>query len=144
MNPPDPIPLDQLTRHTERALGFLFLRDRIRAPLGVVLGGSLWTLSELFAPALEGLTFLDLAAMSWWRWLLLGILIMHGRTILRLIWKPSSGSDTLDTVIELIERADFSAVERRQRYRRLIDRYAEYAAEHAVKQEGAQTERALD
>ena len=144
MNPPDPIPLDQLTRHTERALGFLFLRDRIRAPLGVVLGGSLWTLSELFGPALKDLAFLDLAVMSWWRWLLLGILIMHIGTILRLIWKPSSGSDTLDTVIELIERGGFSEVERRQRYRQLIDRYAEFAAEHAVKEEGAQAKRALD
>src|SRR5688572_21360449 len=98
MIPPDHIPLDQWTRHAERALGSFFLRDRIRVPLGIVLGGSLWTLSELFKPALDGLAFLDLAAMSWWRWLLLGLLIMYGRTILRLMWKASSGSDTLDVL----------------------------------------------
>lgn len=140
-------PLDQWTRTADRALGILFLKDPVRTSLGLVLGGALSSLSLLFEPALQVSALVDVAAMSWWSWLPLGILIMHIPTILQLLKKPSVGSHSIDTLFELIDRGDFSAVERRQMYRRLIERFVELAAaDHTLQkeEEDALTKRALD
>jgi hypothetical protein len=147
MSPLDRIhPLDQWTRNADRALGILFLKDPVRTSLGVFLGGALSSLSALFAPALQAVTFLDVSALSWWSWLAPGIVIMHIPTIVRLFKKPSVGSYKLDVLFELIERGNFSAAERRQLYRQLIHQSVEQVvADLALeKEEGALTERALD
>lgn len=147
MNALDQIqPLDQWTRNADRALGVLFLKDPVRTSLGLVLGGALSSLSVLLEPALQALPFADFSAMSWWSWLAPGVLIMHVPTITQLLRKPSVGSYTIDMLFELIERGDFSAAERRQLYRRLIERFVELAAvDHTLQQDqGAVTKSALE
>lgn len=139
MSPVDQIhPLDQWTRNADRALGVLFLKDPVRTSLGLVLGGTLSSVSALFEPALRALTFVDISAMSWWSWLAPGVLIMHFPTIRLLLQKPSAGNYRIDMLFELIDRGDFSAAERRQLYRRLIERFVELAAaDHALQDDAA-------
>jgi hypothetical protein len=147
MNPLDRLqPLDQWTRNADRALGVLYLKDPVRTSLGLVLGGALSSLSVLFEPALATVTFVDFSAMSWWSWLAPGILIMHIQTIVQLLKKPSVGSYRIDVLFELIDRGDFSAAERRQLYRRLIERFvAVAAADHSLqKEDSALAKSALD
>ena len=137
MNPLDPIqPLDQWTRNADRALGILFLKDPVRTSLGLVFGSALSSFSVLFEPALQAVTFADFAAMSWWQWLAPGILFIHVPTIVQLLKKPSVGNHTLDVLFELIDHGNFSAAEKRQLYRRLIERFVDMAAaEHALQKE---------
>lgn len=135
-------PLDQLTRNADRAFRILFLKDPVRTSLGLVFGSALWTLSALFEPALQDLPFVNFAALSWWSWLAPGIGIMHIPTIVQLLKKPSAGSYTIDMLFEMIDRGDFSAAEKRQMYRRLIERFVDLAAaDHVLsKQEGGLTD----
>jgi len=143
MNPPDSIHLlDQWTRNADRAFRILFLKNPVRTSLGLVLGSAFWSLSALFEPALQDLVIVNFAAMSWWSWLAPGIVIMHVPTIVQLLKKPSAGSYTIDVLFDMIDRGDFSAAEKRQMYRRLIERFVDLAAaDHVLsKQEGALTD----
>jgi hypothetical protein len=147
MNPLDHIhPLDFWTRNAGQALNVFYLRDSVRTPLGLVFGGAMSSLSVLFEPGLQAVKFADFSAMPWWGWLPVGILIMHVPTIIQLLKRPSVGSYTMDTLFELIDRGDFSAAERRQLYRRLIERFVELAAaDHSLQRESdALAKRASD
>lgn len=125
------IPLDQWSRQIDRAVGFLFSKEPERASLGVVVGCALSSLSVLFEPALRAASVVNVAAMSWWSWLPLGLAIMYAPKILWLLKRPSLGA--YDAVLESIERANFSAAERRRQYRKLIDHHLQQvSAEYAL------------
>lgn len=128
------IPLDQWSRQVDRALGFLFSKEPERASLGVVVGCALSSLSVLFEPALRTAAVVDVSAMSWWSWLPLGVAIMYAPKILWLLKRPSVGPH--DAVLESIERANFSAAERRQQYRKVIDHHLQLvAADYTLQQQ---------
>jgi hypothetical protein len=139
-------PLDQWTRQVDQALRWLFLKDPERAALGVLVGLALSSSSVLFAPGLKAVPIINVSAMSWWSWLPLGIGIMFSTKIWLLLKKPSVGTHAFDAVLASIERANFTAVERRQQYRKVIDRYLECAAaEYTLrKQQSVLAKSALD
>jgi len=129
-------PLDFWTGNASRALNAFYMRDAVRTPLGFVFGSALSSLSVLFEPALREIPYVDFSAMQWWSWLPLGVAIMHIPTIVKLLKRPSAGSYTMDTLFELIDRGDFSEAEKRQHFRRLVERFVELAAaDHALQKE---------
>ncbi|MCI5163796.1 MAG: hypothetical protein D3917_17630, partial [Candidatus Electrothrix sp. AX5] len=58
-----------------KAIDVIFARYPARTSLGVVLGGVIDFLVQLFAPALSSLKFADFTASPKWGWWLLGILV---------------------------------------------------------------------
>ena len=129
MNPLDRIlPMDQWTRRADQAVGILSLKDPRRTSVGIVIGSCLSFLSTLLEPLLQTVTFANFAALSWWSWFAPGILIMHVPTIRYLFKQPSVGHHAMDVYFAAIDRGDFSPAEKRQLYRRLIERFADLAA----------------
>lgn len=112
---------DSWTRIADRALDTILAKHPARTGLGVILGTSLDFLVRVFEPSLKQLEFMDVTAAPPLGWVAMGILIMHIPTMLALIGRRPVGSEALDEALTLIERGNFSAAERRQRYRTLID-----------------------
>jgi hypothetical protein len=119
---------DTWSRTIARALDVIFAKYPARTGVGVVLGCALLFLVRLFEPALRALTIANFAGAPWWGWLSIGVLAMHLPTIGSLFRQKSIGNDAIDLALELIERGNFTPAERRQHYRRLIDRVASNVA----------------
>jgi len=111
-----------------KAIDIIFARYPARTSLGVVLGGVIDFLVQLFAPALHSLKLADFTASPRWGWWLLGILIMHSPTIFSTFRQKQTGDEQIDRALDLIERGNFTKTEQRQQYRKLIERVASNVA----------------
>ena len=136
MNPQEQNHLsDRWTHNAKQAVDMLLLKDPVRTSLGLVLGGTLSFLRILLEPALRDIPFANFVDAPPWGWLALGTLIMHVPTVLHLWKRPSVGSHAMDMFFASIDRAGFSAAERRQLYRRLIERIVDVAVVDHIPQE---------
>jgi hypothetical protein len=111
-----------------KAIDVIFARYPARTSLGVVLGGVIDFLVQLFSPALHSLKFADFTASPKWGWWLVGILMMHTPTIISSFRQKQTGDEQIDRALDLIERGNFSKTEQRQQYRKLIERVASNVA----------------
>ena len=127
-----------------KAIDVIFARYPARTSLGVVLGGVIDFLVQLFAPALHSLKFADFTASPKWGWWLLGILMMHTPTIVSSFRQKQTGDEKIDRALDLIERGDFTKTEKRQQYRKLIERVASNVAlKPELKRELKETEKKI-
>lgn len=136
--------VDLYSKLISQGLDILFAKYPTRTGLGVVLGSFLSFLTELFEPILKKIEMVDFNAAPWWGWLALGLIIMHFPTILSIFKQNSIGNDAVDQALELIERGDFSKIERRQHYRNLIEKVSSsLALSHSTNQEVKKIEKGL-
>jgi uncharacterized membrane protein len=127
-----------------KAIDIIFARYPARTSLGVVLGGVIDFLVQLFSPALSSLKFADFTASPRWGWWLIGILIMHTPTIVSSFRQKQTGDEKIDRALDLIERGDFTKTEQRQQYRKLIERVASNVAlKPELKKELKETEKKI-
>ncbi|XCN73790.1 MAG: hypothetical protein Q3M24_03260 [Candidatus Electrothrix aestuarii] len=127
-----------------KAIDVIFARYPARTSLGVVLGGVIDFGVQLFAPALSSLKFADFTASPKWGWWLLGILIMHTPTIFSTFRQKQTGDEKIDRALDLIERGNFTKVEKSQQYRLLIEGVANNVAlKPELKKELQETERKI-
>lgn len=111
-----------------KAIDVIFARYPARTSLGVIFGGVIDFLVQLFAPVLRSLEFADFTSSPKWGWWLIGILMMHTPTIFSTFRQKQTGDEKIDRALELIERGDFTKTEKRQQYRKLIERVASNVA----------------
>jgi hypothetical protein len=136
---------DLITRIVDRALDVVFAKYPARTGLGVILGGTLTFLAQIFEPGLRSISFVDFSHAPLWGWLALGILILHAPTIRALFKQRPIGDDTIDQALDLIERGNFSLTEKRQQYRNLITQVSTKIALNATTQREVSTvERSID
>ena len=127
-----------------KAIDVIFARYPARTSLGVIFGGVIDFLVQLFAPALSSLKFTDFTASPRWGWWLLGILIMHAPTIFTTFRQKQTGDEQIDRALDLIERGNFTKTEKRQQYRKLIERVANNVAlKPELKKELRETEKKI-
>ena len=127
-----------------KAIDVIFARYPARTSLGVIFGGVIDFLVQLFAPALSSLKFADFTASPRWGWWLLGILIMHAPTIFTTFRQKQNGDEQIDRALDLIERGNFTKAEKRQQYRKLIERVANNVAlKPVLKKELRETEKKI-
>ncbi|RWX48836.1 hypothetical protein VT99_10512 [Candidatus Electrothrix marina] len=127
-----------------KAIDVIFARYPARTSLGVILGGVIDFLVQLFAPALSSLKFADFTASPKWGWWLLGILMMHTPTIVSSFRQKQTGDEKIDRALDLIERGDFTKTEKRQQYRKLIERVtSNVALKPELKKELKETEKKI-
>jgi hypothetical protein len=120
--------IDWLTSIASRVLDILLMKYPTRTGLGLVLGGFFSFAVQLFAPALRSIKFMDFAGSPWWGWLSLGVIVMHVPTAVSAFRQKPIGNDAIDQAMELIERGNFSAAEKRRQYRQLVEKVANAAA----------------
>lgn len=114
--------VDILTKLLNQALDVLFAKYPTRTGLGVILGGVFWFLTKLFSPLLRDFTAIDINNNSLWGWLFVGMVIMHMPTIISAFRQNSIGNEEIDQALELINRGNFTNIERRQLFRNLIEK----------------------
>lgn len=135
---------DLFSKLISQGLDVLFAKYPTRTGLGVILGGALSFIAKLFSPILQKVEIIDFNNTAWWGWIFIGLIIMHIPTILSIFNQNSVGNDTVDQALELIERGDFSKVERRQLYRNLIEKVSSsLALSQGTRREVQQIEREL-
>lgn len=117
--------VDSWTRVIAWGLGVTFRPYPARNSIGIVLGATFWFVAELFKPALRSMTFANFADAPWYGWFALGLLIMHLPTICSLFRQQPTGDEQLDRLFEMMDRGNFSEVERRRLIRMLISRVAD-------------------
>ena len=103
-----------------RALDLLLLRSPYLTSIGVVLGLVIDLLVSILSPVLASSHLIDLSRVKEWQWIPLGILICHLPTLFG-YGAARSANQAIDEAIQLIERGHFSVVERRAKYRMLIE-----------------------
>lgn len=127
-----------------KAIDVIFARYPARTSLGAILGGVIDFLVQLFAPALNSLEFANFANSPKWGWWLLGILMMHTPTIFATFRQKQTGDEKIDRALDLIERGNFTKTEKRQQYRKLIERVANNVAlKPELKKELRETEKRI-
>ncbi|OCY31907.1 hypothetical protein BFR75_08580 [Acinetobacter pittii] len=114
--------VDLYSKFISQGLDVLFAKYPTRTGLGIVLGCALSFIINLFRPFLEKIESVDFNAAPWWGWLPIGLIIMHIPTIISVFHQNSIGNDTIDQALELIEKGNFSKMERRQHFRNLIEK----------------------
>lgn len=127
-----------------KAIDIIFARYPARTSLGVIFGGVIDFLIQLFAPTLRSMEFADFTDSPRWGWWLLGILIMHTPTIFTTFRQKQTGDEQIDRALDLIERGNFTKTEQRQQYRKLIERVANNVAlKPELKKELRETEKRI-
>ena len=107
-----------------RALDVLLLRNPERTALGVMLGFTCHGALNLLGPALA-LHHISVSNIEWWECLTFGIVIVHLPFLLWSIRHKPLISDELESLLQLIELSNIGELEKRQAYRRLVNKCIE-------------------
>jgi hypothetical protein len=119
---------DKLSYNINMLLDFFLLRHPKRIAFGLITGGILSFLAELFSCNLTYSKYFDFNAIPWYAWLFIGLFIMHIPTAFSAFRQKPIGNDPIDQAMELIERGNFSPAEKRLQYRQLVEKVANAAA----------------
>jgi hypothetical protein len=114
----------KITAVALRALDALLLRNPERTALGVMLGFTCHGALSLFAPALA-LHHMPVNIVEWWECLTFGVVIVHLPFILWSVRHKPLISDELETLLQLIEFSNIGELEKRQAYRRVVNKCIE-------------------
>ncbi|GGX76878.1 hypothetical protein GJV26_16950 [Massilia dura] len=122
-------PADKGSLLISRALDIIFVKYPARTSLGVTLGfATKFLVILLSAFVAVPQQILESSILGWGS---IGIVLLHIQTIRALARKAPLGDEALETAITLIESGNFSASERRQHYRNLIERVSKTVALNA-------------
>jgi hypothetical protein len=102
-------------------INILLLKNPERTVLGVLLGVVISFLSRLFSPLLETIKIMDIGKAPSWGWIPLGIVIINLSNIFTSTLTKPRINEEIDNISKLIEDGSFSASEKRQVYRSLIN-----------------------
>lgn len=112
---------DKITRLVLSSVDILLLKNPERTILGTFLGLVFAFLSRLFRPAIKQIEFIDLSAAPIWGWIPLGIILIHLPMVFWGIFHRPAVNDEIDEILKLIEKGQFSKIEKRQIYRNLVN-----------------------
>jgi hypothetical protein len=107
-----------------RALDALLLRNPERTALGVMLGFTCHGALSLIAPALA-LRHMPVNNVEWWECLTFGVVIVHLPFLLWSVRHKPLISDELESLFQLIESSNIGELEKRQAYRRVVNKCIE-------------------
>jgi len=100
--------MDQLTRILNIFTKNILISHPLRTSLGGVLGGVIYVLIDVLSPLLIGKfsSYVDFTRFSIWHCILLGIFVLHIRTLYKLLFKPSSTEldENISQALSLIEQ----------------------------------------
>jgi hypothetical protein len=116
--------IDRLTIAISRVFDILLMKYPTRTGLGLVLGSCLTVAVQLFEPGLSVIKSMNFKVVPWYGWLPVGLFTMHIPTVISTFRQKSIGNDPIDQAMELIERGNFSAAEKRRQYRMLVEKVA--------------------
>lgn len=114
---------DKWSKVIDRVLNILLVRYPERTSIGLILGGVFAAVSVVLRPALSSVEWADFAALPWWGWLPMGVVLCHWRTIGSMFKQTSVGDERADLALRLIAEGNFTPAERRQHHRRLLEKY---------------------
>jgi hypothetical protein len=104
-----------------RAFDILLLKNPERTALGVMLGFSLDGLVSLFEPTLMD-HHITLGHIGWWCYLSLGLVTVHLPFIFWSVRHKPVISDEIEGLIGLIEATNIGELEKRQAYRKVVNK----------------------
>lgn len=106
-----------------RAIDVILIKNPERTALGVLFGAVLIFLSSLFSPVLKEIKIIDISSAPKWGWIAIGILLSHFRIFLRKLFRKTVIDDEIDKILMLIGEGNFSKVEKRQLYRKVVNQF---------------------
>lgn len=118
---------EQISRYLHLAINILVSKHPGRTSLGIVLGPSIFFGIEVAAKVTGEKTFIDLVEIDGWKWIPPSILICHSPTLIKYLSTKTTGNEDVDERLELIERGNFSEIEKRALFRELIEDVARNA-----------------
>ncbi len=119
--------IDKITLYYNKAMDILFIKQPVRTSLGVIFGIFLDFLVNLFFPYFEKISIISIQRIRLWHLVATGITFLHLPSFFQYIYRKPIGTEKIDEVIQLIEAGNFSEIEKRQKYRQLIEKVLEKA-----------------
>lgn len=121
---------------------FLFIGNPHRTALGVIVGLALHTLVSVFNPAIKQIfsSYIDVAALTEWNCMLMGLVFVYSPTIISFIGSPKKEllNESVEKVFRMIRlAADEAGISKRQKrdlYHKLCERAVEQVTFNAATQ----------
>lgn len=135
--------MDKLSQFVLGTIRFLFIGNPHRTALGVIVGLTLNTFVSVFNPAIEKIasSYIDIAALTEWNCMLLGLVFVYSPTIISFIGSPKKEllNEEVEKVFRMIrlsaDEADLSKKQKRTLYLKLCERAVEQVTFNAATQE---------
>lgn len=116
---------DKWSSGTNKAVEILLTKHQARTSLGAILGVAMAFIVNLFMPILSTFKYVDFNRVPFYGWIPVGILILHIPTIFSYVTTKPIANEEIDEILALIEKANFSKIEKRQQYRNLITKVSD-------------------
>lgn len=97
--------LDTGTQFIKRSLDTLLLAHPVRTTTGALVGISINIIISLFSPLLNKLSWLDFSAIEQWKFVILGIVLLHIPTIKMLFQQKPDFPEEVEKAFIAIKRA---------------------------------------
>jgi len=118
--------LDKLSSIVNASLDILLLKHPTRTSIGIVLGFALSFLTQLFGPILNNLWYVDMKNAPTFGWLSIGIIIAYFPLLQWNMFNKTSVNEEVNELILLIDKGNFSTIEKKQQYRLLVSKMSEH------------------
>lgn len=113
---------EKLSRIILKAINILLIKYPERTGYGILLGSVLYFFTRLFSPLLKNKSFIDIEAAPFWGWIPLGIILTHFPFVIWSFFHKSKIDDNIDSIISVIEKSNTTEIEKRQLFRKLINK----------------------
>ena len=134
---------DKITLGINRAMDLLFLKHPTKTSLGILLGLVVHGGISLFTPYLKQFSFISISNIRLWHVIPFGVCLIYIREIVTNLISPPAGNESVDDLLRIIRLGNFSAAEKRRKYRELSEKFMEKAfSDNVVKDKIKQTEKA--
>ncbi len=133
--------MDKLTQFVLGTIRFLFIGNPHRTALGVIVGLALHTLVSVFNPAISKSSSIDVAALTEWNCMLLGLVFVYSPTIISFIGSPKKEllNESVEKVLRMIrlaaDEANISKRQKRDLYLKLCEKAVDQVTFNAATQE---------
>jgi hypothetical protein len=115
---------DFLTRLSKQVLDILLLSNPFRTSMGLLFGVILWGFMPAFSPVIKEVTRLDFSSVHPVAWVCFGVFTINLKALLFKRKIPRRAEETL-ALIEEARKAGISDLEIKQKYKFLIQKYAD-------------------
>lgn len=113
---------EKLSRIILKAINVLLIKYPERTGYGILLGSVFYFFTRLFSPLLKDKSLIDIDAAPFWGWIPLGIILTHLPFVIWSFFHRSKIDDNIDSIISVIEKSNTTEVEKRQLFRKLINK----------------------
>ena len=96
---------DKFTHIINTAISFIFIKHPTRTSLGIVVGIILHTFTKIFSPVLGQLSIINLSMINPWEIMVVGVFLLHIKTIYELLRNKTSLSENEEKAFDLIRIA---------------------------------------